>query len=248
LADRAQQIKDNEAKTAGYEADKKHAVRSGQAQLAAQNGFYKSEDFSDLPKEEQAFYEKWNSAGQKPVEQQFKSAGNLADQGNLYAGLQADIKGVASNPVQADRSWWNPMRWGHPAGVPADNIIQPSDHALAVRNQLAQAMPQVLAQGEKYGDISRNPVTSGYVNAAPVPANIRYVPQLPPPGGGTNSVPLTPGMGAPTNAVPVVPMTAPQQAVGGYIVGKVYGGLRYMGGNPNDEASWQRFRGREPVE
>ena len=242
LDDRAQQIKDNEAKTAGYEADKKHTTRYNAAIFEAQNGTYDAKNYSDLPQEEQTFLERVQGAIQKPVTKEYNKGTDLASAGDQYHQLQADI---SAPPVTAGGShWYNPLTWLNSSAP----TIQPSDHALAVRNQLAQAMPQVLQQGVTSGTLVRNPLTGGYVNAAPVPANIRYVPQLPPPGGGTNSVPLTPGMGAPTNAVPVAPMAAPQQAVSGYIVGKVYGGLRYMGGNPNDEASWQRFRGREPVE
>lgn len=44
-----------------------------------------------------------------------------------------------------------------------------------------------------------------------------------------------PGAGAATPA-------ARGPAQGGYVVGKVYGGLRYLGGNPNEEANWERTR------
>ena len=56
----------------------------------------------------------------------------------------------------------------------------------------------------------------------------------------TQAVLNMPGAGT-TNA-PVAALTE-RKAVGGYKIGAVYsGGLKYLGGDPNDEGSWQKVR------
>jgi len=86
----------------------------------------------------------------------------LADAGNLYNRAAADTAAIAKNPITPARAWYNPAGWAQPAGIPSDNIIQPSDHANALmatrdRTLAPQITPGAIAA--KDSTIQVNPVT-----------------------------------------------------------------------------------------
>ena len=44
------------------------------------------------------------------------------------------------------------------------------------------------------------------------------------------------------NGAPAAAAPAKKEAVGGYTIGTVYAGLKYLGGDPKDQANWEKVR------
>ncbi len=90
---------------------------------------------------------------------------------------------------------------------------------------VVEKYPEVVAKPERTGWFGRPAVTG-------VPEHtIRR--QIPRGQGASNAPP----------AAVVAPAPAPPQAVGGYIIGRLYkGGLRYLGGDPKLEESWEKLK------
>lgn len=95
----------------------------------------------------------------------------IADAANRYQRILADQNAIKASPTDAATSWYNPMGWGQPAGIPADNIVQPSNFATARLAALSKSLqPAIAAAGTKDSLIQTDPVTGQLVPAYQMPA------------------------------------------------------------------------------
>ena len=86
----------------------------------------------------------------------------LATEGNQYNRILADQKAIAANPIQPERAWYNPAGWAQPAGIPSDNIIQPSEHSKALMATLGSSLAPKIAPAAiaaKDSTLQVNPIT-----------------------------------------------------------------------------------------
>ena len=119
--------------------------------------------------------DEWAYYKNGPISEQRKQAGEqgkLATAGNAMDKIQSIISRPAL-PVANQGTKWNPLNWFGGGVNPADQI-QPSDAALARRNQLHSAISSALQTGQ----ITQDPISGGF-KPAMRPSMPTVAPQAP---------------------------------------------------------------------
>jgi hypothetical protein len=91
----------------------------------------------------------------------------VSEQGKFYNRILADRAAIEANPITPKRTWYNPAGWARPAGIPSENIIQPSEQAGQVMSDFAKRLaPQI---DPASGQVIEGPPAAAVAPAMPAP-------------------------------------------------------------------------------